>query len=478
MPRPWSFPVALDPDSGEPLASQIARAIAGDVRRGRLKAGALLPGSRTLAGTVGVHRNTVLAAYRELESEGWIEAGQRSTRIARDLPQAPLKARPVAAPLGFALGAPGPLPGTGPSPKGVLHLGGGFPDLRLVPRELLARAYRRALRAKDAPLDYGDPRGDRRYRAAVAGLLSEMRGLAYGPERILATGGSQMGLDLIARTLLRPGDVAVVEDPGYPPAWAVLKAAGAEVVPVPVDANGLRVDALAALLAKRPVRLVYTTPHHQFPTTVTMSAPRRLKLLALARQHRIALVEDDYDFEFHYEGRPVLPLASSDEAGVVIYLGTLSKVLAPGLRLGFVAGPIALVEALAARRFLADRQGDQVVERAVAELMEDGLLQRHGRKMRRVLLERRDTLVAALQRRLGGAAAFEIPSGGMSLWVETRLARPQAWRDRCLQAGVTFPWGTAFDFRRRERASFRLGFAALDPRELEEAVRRMAAALP
>ncbi|HET8714403.1 MAG TPA: PLP-dependent aminotransferase family protein, partial [Holophagaceae bacterium] len=333
-------------------------------------------------------------------------------------------------------------------------------------------------KAKDAPLGYGDPLGDGRYRAAVAALLSEMRGLAYGPERILATSGSQMALDLVARTLIRPGDAVAVEDPGYPMAWAVLRAAGAEVIPVPVDGQGLQVEALEAIQARRPLRLVYTTPHHQFPTTATLSAPRRLRLLELARRHRIALVEDDYDFEFHFEGRPVLPLASADPAGVVIYLGTLSKVLAPGLRLGFVAGPAPLVEALAATRLRVDHHGDQVVERAVAELLEDGLVQRHGRRMRRILLERRDVLADALRKQLGGALAFEVPSGGMSLWAEARLAGAPRWGERCLKAGVAFPWGRAFDFRQRETPFFRLGFAALSPEELKEAVRRMAAALP
>lgn len=477
MPRPWSFPVALDPDSAEPLSLQISRAISEDVRKGRLRAGAVLPGSRTLAETVGVHRNTVLAAYRELEAEGWIEAGRRSTRIAEDLPLAPARPRPLNPGLGFALEAPPPFTGLIPGPPGSLRMGGGTPDIRLVPRDILARAYRRALRSKDAPLDYGDPQGDRRFRSAVAGLLAEMRGLACGPERILATAGSQMGLDLVARALIRPGDAVVVEDPGYPMAWAALRAAGAEVIPLPVDANGLRVEGVEELLATRPVRLLYTTPHHQFPTTVTMSASRRLHLLALARHHRMAIVEDDYDFEFHFEGRPVLPLASADTAGVVIYLGTLSKVLAPGLRLGFVAGPLALVQALAARRAFLDRQGDQVLERAVAELIEDGLLQRHARKMRRLLLERRDTLAEALHKHLREEVAFALPSGGMSLWAATRMGNMTAWVARCRAAGALFPTGGSFDFRGREQPFLRLGFATLGPAELREVAKRMGAAL-
>jgi len=247
---------------------------------------------------------------------------------------------------------------------------------------------------------------------------------------------------------------------------------------VRVDAQGLDVDALEALLARRPLRAIYTTPHHQYPSMATLSAPRRMRLLELARRHRIALIEDDYDFEFHYDGRPVLPLASADTGGVVIYLGTLSKVLAPGLRLGFIAAPAAMASALARRRSIMDYQGNQAFERAVAELMEDGLLQRHVRRMRRVYEERRDLLAHELERRLGSRLTFERPTGGMSLWAKAGDVPLPSWAASCLERGVAFHWGAAFDFRQRPIPFLRLGFAALDPSELKEAVRRMAAALP
>ncbi|HET6331246.1 MAG TPA: PLP-dependent aminotransferase family protein, partial [Holophagaceae bacterium] len=233
-----------------------------------------------------------------------------------------------------------------------------------------------------------------------------------------------------------------------------------------------------ALLARRPLRAIYTTPHHQYPSMATMSAPRRMRLLELARRHRIAIIEDDYDFEFHYDGRPVLPLASADAGGVVIYLGTLSKVLAPGLRLGFIAAPAAMAGALARRRAITDYQGNQAFERAVAELMEDGLLQRHVRRMRRVYEERRDILADELERRLGPRLSFDRPTGGMSLWAKAGDVALPVWAARCRERGVAFHWGAAFDFHQRPIPFLRLGFAALDPSELKEAVRRMAAALP
>src|SRR5207244_1344963 len=159
-----------------------------------------------------------------------------------------------------------------------------------------------------------------------------------------------MALDLAARALIRPGDAVAVEAYGYRPAWEALRLAGAELIPLPVDDHGMRIDALRALVSARRVRAVYVTPHHQYPTTALLAPGRRIELLEIARTERIAVLEDDYDHEFHYEGRPVLPLASADPGGVVVYIGTLSKLLAPGLRLGFAVAPRAMIERMAALR--------------------------------------------------------------------------------------------------------------------------------
>jgi len=279
--------------------------------------------------------------------------------------------------------------------------------------------------------------------------------------------------------LIQPGDVVAVESPGYPLAHRAFARAGARVVPVPVDADGLDVGAVASLARTQRLRMVYVTPHHQYPTTVTLAPSRRLALLDLAARHRIAVVEDDYDHEFHYDGRPLLPLASADPAGVVVYVGSLAKVLAPGLRLGFVVAPQALLERLAAERALIDRQGDLVLERAVAELIEEGELQRHVRRVRRVYEGRRDTLCGALERRLSGAVSFRRPRGGMALWV---TAAPgidvDAWQARALRAGLTFQVGGAFTHDGRPAPHLRLGFAIADEGELTRAVEILARARP
>jgi GntR family transcriptional regulator/MocR family aminotransferase len=351
--------------------------------------------------------------------------------------------------------------------------------VRVVPTAALARAYRRALRDPAAQgLAYGDPRGHALLRVALAEMLAATRGLAIGADDVLVTRGSQMALELIARCLLLPGDVVAVEDPGYRAAWQAFRAHGARLVPLPVDAGGLDVEALDALTRTTRVRAVYTTPHHQYPTTVTLSAGRRLALLALARSHGIAIIEDDYTHEFHYDGRPVLPLASNDTAGTVIYVGTLTKILAPGLRLGFMVGPPDLLARAAVERFSLDIQGDHVLEQAIADLFAAGEVQRHARRARRLYQARRDFMVERLRRRLGDALTLDAPSGGIALWAQVAAdIDVPAWTARALELGVFVAGGRHFSFADRPLPNLRLGFAGFDTRELAEATDLLAHAL-
>ena len=237
------------------------------------------------------------------------------------------------------------------------------------------------------------------------------------------------------------------------------------------------VGALDELLRRRPVRAVYVTPHHPYPTTVALAAPRRLALLALARAHRLVVFEDDYDHELHFEGRPLLPLASADAHRNVVYLGSLSKVLAPGLRIGYVVAPEPVIGHLAAVRRAIDRQGDLAMEAAVAELLEDRDAERHARRLRRIVHGRRDALVDALHQRLGSALRFRVPAGGMTLWAK---AAPdldvEAWANAALGEGVVIPTARRFTFDGGAKPFVRFGFAHATEEELREAVVRLARA--
>ena len=495
MPR-WEFPVPVDRASDVPVYIQISRSLAEDIRRGRLRPGDRLPGSRALAVGLAVNRNTVVAAYRELEAEGWITGSEASgtfvsSRLPGDVPRAfGVLRREVPARSGFDLAAP-PDHGLGPVfPRGTLDFGSGTPDVRLLPVNALARAYGRAMDAKGGRvLDYqtcgrsaleleDGSYGSRELRRTLANMLAATRGLAAGWENVIVTRGSQMGLLLVARALLEPGDVVAVEEMGSRPVHAALQQAGAILAPVAVDSDGLDVEAVRELAEREPrLKAVYLTPHHQCPTTVTLAQGRRLALLELARRRRLAILEDDYDHEFHWESQPVLPMASVDTAGVVVYVGTLSKILAPGLRIGYVVAPRPLVDRLAILRQIADLQGDLIGEVAVADLLEGGEVARHVRRIRRICRERRDLLANVLRKELGGVLSFEVPTGGTAIWA--RVAEdvdPERWAALAIEEGASLRTARVYTVDGGVRPFVRLGFSGLDESELVEAVRRLARA--
>jgi len=484
----WEFAFPLERRAGVPLITQIARAIESDIRRGRLRPGDPLPGTRTLARALGVQRLTLVSAFDDLVAEGWLVTHRaRGTFVSNDLPDpkprrfAPQRSPATLSPrVGFDLLSAPNTERPHDVPHGSLLFAPARVDVRLAPGDLIGRAYRRAIGARGGSLlSYANPEGHPKLREALATMLAHTRGIAATASNIIVTRGSQMALALLARALINPGDVIAVEQLGYGPAWEAFRQAGAKIVGVPLDSDGLRIDALERVIAEHGVRALYVTPHHQFPTTVTLSAGRRLKLLELARTHRFAIIEDDYDHDFHYDGRPVLPLASADPAGVVAYIGTLSKVVAPGLRIGYVAAPTPLIERLAAHRSYIDTQGDQVLELALAELLEEGSIQRHIRRVRREYRDRRDALVAVLLAELGDQLAFEVPAGGIALWVRARKGLDvDAWARSARTKGAVIVTAAAYTLDGRPQPYVRLGFASLDASELREGVRRLAASIP
>lgn len=476
----WDLHLELDGSDGLPVFLQIARGIAAAISRGALAPGARLPGTRRLAETLGVHRNTAVAAYDELAAQGWIEAARGSgTFVSAEFPdRLPATGARGGVPAQPAFALPrSTAPQLDGGHRGGLALSRGVPDVRLVPTAAIARAYRRAAR-RAGRFGYGDPAGEPELRAAIADMLNRARGLAASPGDVLITRGSQMAIALAARAVISPGDVVAVEALGYRPAWDALRAAGAALRPIPVDRRGLDVDRLAALCQRRRVRAVYLTPHHQYPTLAVLSPGRRLELLNLARQHRFAVLEDDYDNEYHYSGRPILPLAARDVAGSVVYVGTLSKILAPAIRVGFAVAPAPVLERMIAHRAALDSCGDRLVETAIAELLDEGEIQRHVRRMRRVYLERREILCDALARALGGVVEVECPPGGMALWARVDPAIDvEAWAAATAERGVWFETARSFAFDRRPRQALRLGFASLTPAELRRGVSAMSAGL-
>ncbi|MBN3004656.1 PLP-dependent aminotransferase family protein [Chromobacterium alkanivorans] len=470
MLRKWNLQLSLDRGGGLPVHLQIAQRISADIQRGRLPPGAPLPGSRELAAQLGVNRKTAVLAYEELAAQGWLlTQGRRGTFVAPSLP----------------LLSPRPAPAAARTPTSVpandaIDFGDGVPDSRLIPFDVLGRAYRRALiaAARAGRLAYGDPRGELPLRQALAEMLDMERGLDADAERICLVRGSQMGIYLAGRALLRPGDAVALDALSYPPAREAFRSLGARPLDVELDAAGMRPDALERLCRTQPVKAVYLTPHHQYPTTLMMPAERRLQLLALSRRYGFAIIEDDYDHEFHFSRSPALPMASLDAAERIVYVGSLSKVLAPGLRVGYLVAEPAIIERCAADIMLIDRQGNAVTELAVAELMHSGELKRHLRRALRVYRARRQALADAIDRHLAGLADYDLPEGGLALWLRlpSWVDMPRLCAD-AQNAGARVLPGGAFAGDGRDIPALRLGFGALEPAQLEQGVARLARAL-
>jgi GntR family transcriptional regulator/MocR family aminotransferase len=362
------------------------RALLDALRQGRLTPGDRLPPSRALAVDLGISRATVATVYERLVAEGHLvarvgagtfvsEAAALPTRRRRRTPDA---LRPRAS---WAFDAQ-PVSGSEATPPCDFRVG--IPDAGLFPfdtwRRLLAAASRRSTGAGT----YAPPEGHPALRAALARHLAYSRGVSAEPDDVLVTHGTQQALDLVARVMLEPGDVVVVEDPGYPYARALFTSHGARVIPVPVDEEGLLVDALP-----RRARLVFTTPSHQFPLGPPLSLARRHALLAFASRHDTVIIEDDYDSEFRYVERPLDPLHSLDQDGRVLYVGTFSKSLLPSLRAGYLLAPPSLRSALRGAKQLSDGYGDPAAQLALARFLDDGLLARHLRTAAQVYAERR-----------------------------------------------------------------------------------------
>jgi GntR family transcriptional regulator / MocR family aminotransferase len=450
-----------------PVAEALRRALASGSRA----AGELLPSTRELASTFGVHRQTIMVALDALCAEGLLRAEpRRGYRVAAPEPglPPPRPAKSRAAGYTFRIvREPGPIPAAIGAVKYPLH--SATPDPSLLPLRELRASYAHVLaRHGSSALDAATGAGNPLLVRELLDYLRRARAVLF--ERMLVTVGSQEGIALAARALLGPGDVVAVEDPGYLPAWQAFRAVGAEVVPVPVDARGLRVDALERLLRRRRVRLVYVTPNHQYPTTVTLSAPRRRALLELTLGHGVPILEDDYDHEYHYRGEPQAPLAASATAPHVLYVASLSKLVAPGVRIGMLCGSGELLDVLERHRQSTVRAGDGVTQAALADWIADGGFERHVRRARRAYAERRDAALAALSR-----AATKLPleltppDGGLAIWVRWPEHDTVELARRALARGVAVLPGPLASIEANS-PGMRLAFGRVGPARFAEAV--------
>lgn len=492
--------IRLDTAASLPLHRQLYEQLGSAIRSGHLKPGTRLPSTRALAHALGVSRTTTLEAYRDLHAEGYLEAQVGAgTVVVQNLPELFHQTGTRNAPLENPHRPNNPDdqesnslqdPPLSMSKEGMRFnvmdfpllsttselrpFRIGTPALDAIPQHAWARAVRRAVRyASTTQLDYQHPAGYRPLREEITTYLAGARGVNCSADQVIIVAGIQAGLSLVAHVLIDTNDAVWIEDPGYFKAKAMFHAAGAALVPVPVDREGL----IVAEGRRRNfhAKLAYVTPSHQFPLGVTMSYTRRGELLQWAKQANAWIIEDDYDSEYQYNGRPIPALHGLDENERVIYLGTFSKVFFPALRLGYIVAPSSLVNAFTIAQHVMGLQPPTLEQAAMAAFMSNGEFTRHIRRMRSLYAERRDCLLANARQHLGDMLHFERKPPGLHLvgWLpenadEHKLAM------LANQQGITVYPLSEFWIEPDKRRGLVFGFAAFNEKEIKAGIQKLA----
>lgn len=471
-----------DPAHGAlPLHARIQRAIRQLILDGALDVGRPLPASRALAQSLGVSRDTVEAAYSQLHAEGFIDRRVGSGSFVSERAQVP--------------------PRRGTSQRAKLHResprlsqrgaaifqnGGvrealtprpfapGVPETRSFPLQTWERLQRQVLKEHGTlALTHSHPQGVEALRRAIADYVNLERGARATPDRILVLTSSQQALSLCATVLLDAGDRVFIEDPAYHGARRAFDAAGLESVPVPLDAQGIRIESLQN--AAQPAKAIFLTPSHQFPTGATLALDRRLAIIEWAHRNQAWIIEDDYDSEFHYAGKPTACVQGLDAHDRTIYIGTFTKSMFPGLRIGYMVLPSQLVAPMTVARTLQDGHSASIPQLTLARFMEGGHFGSHVRTMRSVYAERRDALELLVRKHLADFVEPRVPNGGMQMpCVFVRDIPEREAIDTARRAGIDLLGLTPLHASSKHKAGFLMGFAAYAPKELEIAVKKLA----
>ncbi|MFC5360175.1 PLP-dependent aminotransferase family protein [Azospirillum himalayense] len=467
-----------------PLHARIQRAVRQLIVDGALGPGKPLPASRALAASLGVSRDTIEAAYAQLHAEGFIERrvgsgsfvaeiseftpGRRSRRNTLPSDPAPALSRRGAAV--FEGGGVREMP----APRPFAH---GVPETRTFPLALWERLERQVRKEVGTQsLFHGDPQGTEPLRRAIADYVNLERGARATADRVLVLTSSQQAMSLCATLLFDPGDGIFLEDPAYYGARKAFEAAGLDCVPIRVDRQGIVVDHILA--EPQRAKAVFLTPSHQFPTGATLALDRRLALIEWAARHQAWIIEDDYDSEFRYAGKPTACVQGLDPHGRTIYIGTFTKSLFPGLRIGYAVLPPQLVKPMTVARTLLDGHTAPMAQLTLARFMEGGHFGAHVRAMRGVYAERLDALAGLVAKHLSDFVEPQVPIGGLQMpCLLTGGLAERAAVDAARRAGIELLGLSALHAAGDGKAGFLMGFAAYTPFEIETAVRKLEKAL-
>jgi GntR family transcriptional regulator/MocR family aminotransferase len=484
--------IRLDRTAGEPLYQQLYRQIRDELRSGIFSdSSSRLPSSRALAADLGIARLTVNLAFSKLHAEGYLQSKVRSgTFVADSLPETFLSARRSEAhpqterPVHvsdrvrklpdqrvgkeFDLGATNAGPGVSLTPS--------IPAVDEFPIDVWERLRAQVLAKKGAHLlRYASNRGDADLRKAIAAYLCDFRGARCCPDQIVIVGGMQQAMLISATALLNPGESAWIEDPCYQQTQRVLTLAGAKIVPKPLDDQGI----VIARSPKEPLpRIIYVTPSHQFPLGVTMSFQRRTALLDFACAKHAFVFEDDYDAEFRFAGPPLPSLQGIDNSGRVIYAGTMSKILCPSLRLGYIVAPEPLVDSLVKIRSAMDQHSSPIDQATLARFITEGFFLSHIKRMRKIYSERRDFFIEHFNKLLSDRFTLQVPEAGLNVvaWLKREEDFPMT-RRVTLEIGVKPSPLSFFCIQAKLKPAFVFGFAAWTPAQIRESLLKLASSL-
>lgn len=479
---PYSSLIVIDKNALLPVYQQIANTFIGIIRDGVLKPGNQLPPSRQLADMLQVHRKTVVAAYEELAAQDWVETlPRKGIRVALKLPEIkPRKFKQERVVHPYEKETAGFFQQVRPSfatPEKngnfKIVVNDGFPDARIAPVDNLLKQYRSFLKKSYAQHMFmrGEAQGTPNLRGQLASFLHKTRTIDINAGNVLITRGAQMAIFIAAGMVLKPGSTVVVGEPGYFMANNIFEHFGAKLIRVKVDENGIDVDAIERICKKKKPDLLYIIPHHHHPTTVTLSAERRMKLLEIIRTYSLPAIEDDYDYDFHYNNSPILPLASADHNGYVLYIGSVTKTLAPAIRIGYLVAGAAFIKQAAGVREMLDIRGDVLMEEALAVLYKNGEMQKHLNKAVKLYHERRDFLCDLLESELSEMVTFTRPPGGMSVWLQFKPAYKLPDVARIVaQQGIYINDGSLYNSGTVNYNALRVGFASMNEQEITELV--------
>lgn len=481
---PYKTTIQLDRKSNQALYIQLSNQLIKLIKSNRLPSNTKLPGSRILSELLGVHRKTIVACYEELILQGWIESiAKKGTFVHQNLPElhqqkllgTKLKLKKELA--GFEFYSSSVLENNQPqNNSNLIALNDGISDSRLAPLNELAKTYRRISNKKSSVnhINYGSTFGNDDLRKTLVSYLNKTRGLNIVKENVLITRGSQMGIYLSTQLLLKEKDVVVVGTTNYSSANTTFLFNKANLKFIEVDRCGIKTEELEILCKKQQIKAVYVTSHHHHPTTVTLSAERRIHLLNLAKKYNFAIIEDDYDFDFNYNHSPILPLASHDTNGNVIYIGSVCKTVAPVFRIGYLIASRDFVKTAANLRRYIDRQGDALLELTFSDFIKNGDLDRHIKKVMKVYRTRRDLFCKLLKEKLGEFFVFEIPKGGMAIWV--KLNKQFSWKEvevYAKQHQLDIGNWKRYDMANINHNSIRVGFASYNEEEIIDLIHRL-----